>query len=57
MSFYFPPVNPGCYDARVRVLITHVTCLLQVSTDLLEVYEESVLEYLVVEDEKQPLTE
>ncbi|KAK3854970.1 hypothetical protein Pcinc_038594 [Petrolisthes cinctipes] len=46
-----------CYDARVRVLITHVTCLLQVSTDLLEVYEESVLEYLVVEDDRPPLTE
>lgn len=42
-------VQGGCYDARIRVLITHVTCLLQVSVDLLEMYEESVLEYLTME--------
>ncbi|CAL4121900.1 unnamed protein product, partial [Meganyctiphanes norvegica] len=45
-------VHGGCYDARVRVLINHVTCLLHVSTDLLELYEESVLEYLTSEGNK-----
>ncbi|KAG7173019.1 Transmembrane and coiled-coil domain-containing protein 4-like, partial [Homarus americanus] len=45
----------GCYDARIRVLITHVTCLLHVSVDLLEMYEESVLEYLTME--QNPVTE
>lgn len=48
-------VQGGCYDARIRVLITHVTCLLQVSIDLLEMYEESVLEYLTMEE--NPITE
>lgn len=43
-------VHGGCYDARIRVLIMHVTCLLHVSIDLLEMYEESVLEYLSVEE-------
>ncbi|KAK8395637.1 hypothetical protein O3P69_005623 [Scylla paramamosain] len=49
-------VQGGCYDARIRVLITYVTCLLHVSIDLLEMYEESVLEYLTVEEEV-PMTE
>lgn len=50
-------VQGGCYDARIRVLITYVTCLLHVSIDLLEMYEESVLEYLTVEEEEVPMTE
>ncbi|KAG0723292.1 putative membrane protein F35D11.3 [Chionoecetes opilio] len=52
-----PPPPPGCYDARIRVLIMYVTCSLHVSIDLLEMYEESVLEYLCVEEEEVPLTE
>lgn len=48
-------VQGGCYDARIRVLITHVTCCLAVSVDLLEMYEESVLEYLTME--QNPVTE
>ncbi|XP_045624014.1 transmembrane and coiled-coil domain-containing protein 4 [Procambarus clarkii] len=48
-------VQGGCYDARIRVLIMHVTCLLHVSVDLLEMYEESVLEYLTME--QNPVTE
>ncbi|KAK8752664.1 hypothetical protein OTU49_006707, partial [Cherax quadricarinatus] len=48
-------VQGGCYDARIRVLIMHVTCLLHVNVDLLEMYEESVLEYLTME--QNPITE
>ncbi|KAF2367863.1 Protein of unknown function DUF726 [Trinorchestia longiramus] len=39
-------VHGGSYDARTRVLISHVSCHLHVSLDLMEMLEESVLEYL-----------
>lgn len=36
----------GQYDARVRVLIRHVTCLLRVCPQQLEQFEETLVEKL-----------
>nr|CAD7433662.1 unnamed protein product [Timema monikensis] len=45
----------GEYDARMRVLIRHMSSLLHVPLELVEIYEESVVEYL--REEQQELTE
>ncbi|XP_076054281.1 transmembrane and coiled-coil domain-containing protein 4-like isoform X2 [Oratosquilla oratoria] len=42
-------VQGGTYDARLRVLISHVTYQLRVNIDLVEMYEETVVEYLAYE--------
>ncbi|XP_063216964.1 transmembrane and coiled-coil domain-containing protein 4-like isoform X2 [Bacillus rossius redtenbacheri] len=39
-------VNDGKYDARMRVLIHHVAILLKVPVELVEIYEESAVDYL-----------
>lgn len=43
----------GVYDARMRVLIRHMALLLKVNYDLIDLYEESVVEYLSVEVHEQ----
>lgn len=48
-------VKGGNYDARMRVLIRHVSVLLRVPLELLELYEESVVEFLT--EEHKELTE
>ncbi|KAJ1142269.1 hypothetical protein NDU88_008596 [Pleurodeles waltl] len=45
-------LRDGYYDARARVLITHITRLLCVSEDALEVFEESLSESLKQSKEK-----
>jgi hypothetical protein len=37
------------YDARVRVLIRHVAWICRISMDLVEMYEESVVDFLTEE--------
>lgn len=39
-------MTPGQYDARARVLIRHVSCLLRVSPQQLEEFEETLGEQL-----------
>lgn len=48
-------VHGGEYDARMRVLIRHVAKLLDVPLDLVDLFEESAVDYLT--DDQKELTE
>jgi hypothetical protein len=37
------------YDARIRVLIRHLAWLFKISLDLIEMYEETVVDFLTQE--------
>lgn len=49
LYFYFLPnfaIHSGQYDARARVLIRHMSCLLRVCPQQLEEFEETLVEKL-----------
>lgn len=47
------PSVAGYYDARARVLICHITWLLRIPLEELEVLEESLLESLKEQKEEE----
>lgn len=52
-AFVLPPGVPGSYDARARVLLSHVTWLLRIPLVTLEASEECLLECLKEEKEQE----